>query len=157
MAIAQESGSGEGQRRPRARARDDDGEERDEQIQGGGPAQSRFRGPTIPASALIADEERERCEPFLVPIPSGGNAWLGCVEYEVGVGDRIALRKLSLDGKTGPAKFANAQPAAIVRPVAALDAKGRLNVVWTEVQKGQGGRPRLVLVREESGAASFLA
>jgi hypothetical protein len=123
--------------------------DRDDESGGSGPSQSRFGGPSFPATALLADEARERADPFLLPL-EGGRVLLGCLEYEVGVGDRVALRELLPDGKPkqpDAPMHANATPAAIVRPLGALDGAGRLNVVWTDVA---GGRAQLVLARGNS-------
>ncbi len=126
-----------------------DGGRDDERVEGSGPAQSRFDGPTLPAAALLSDDQRERVEPFLIP-NDGGRAWLGCVEYEVGAGDRIALREVGPEGRLVDAsaiRLVSSTPAAIVRPAAALDAAGRLNVVWTELV---GGHAQLKLARGDA-------
>jgi len=124
----------------------------EERVEGVGPARARFAGPSLPAAALLEDGEaagyaRERCEPVLVA-RDGGGAWLLCVEYEVGVGDRIAVREVGPDGRLRDAAaapvLASASPGAIVRPVAALDPAGRLRVVWTALV---GGRAQLWTAR----------
>ena len=86
----------------------------------------------------MSGPERERGSPFLVPIEPGGDgrAWLGCLEWEAGAGDRIVVRELQPDCRVARELPVQDAPAEIVRPVGVLDRLGRLCVVWTEPVDG---------------------
>jgi len=93
----------------------------------------------------VSDGSRERGSPFLVAAKDGG-AWLSCLEWEAGAGDRIVVRELDPRGAVARTIVVQAAPAEIVRPVAALDGSGRLHLFWTELVDGA---PQLRFARLE--------
>jgi len=110
----------------------------DDETAGGGPAQVRFLGPTLPASAHLEDAARERGDPALAVL-SDGRAVLVAIEHEVGAGDRLAAWWLGADGKpAAPAVAVTRSAAQIVRPVALATKDGRLAVAWTQLVGGVG-------------------
>jgi hypothetical protein len=110
----------------------------DDETAGGGPAQVRFPGPTVPASARLEDELRERGDPALAVL-SDGRIVLVAIEHQVGTGDRLAAWWLGPDGKpAAPAVAVTKTAAQIVRPVALATKDGRLAVAWTQLVGGVG-------------------
>lgn len=144
---AQDAADPSQERKPARPSRDSRGDDRrgddrfDEKLDAG-PALARFEGPTRAAALVLEDAVSERGDPLLVARPDGG-AWLITVEYELGVGDRFAIRSLGPDGALPtPVKpplvvpVPPAPPRAIVRPVATQDDAGRLVLLWTEAVAG---------------------
>ena len=101
----------------------------DDETTSGGPAQVRFTGPTVPASARLEDALRERGDPALAVL-SDGRVVLVAIEHKVGTGDRLTAWWLGPDGKPGERPVAVTKTAAqIVRPAALATGDGHLAVV----------------------------
>ena len=133
------------QERGKRRERDGGVDEVDDKIHALPPAPA----PTpLAAKSRVGDAQRERQAPFLVALGEG-RYFAGCVEWEGGAGDRIALREIDAAGKVARTLFVAAAPAEIDAPCGALDREGRLTVVWTQLA---GERAQLFAARLEGEA-----
>ena len=111
----------------------------------------------IATESSVGSVARPRQSPFLVAC--GERVLLGNLVWEPGAGDRIELHELgarSADAVAGSgkkpaatARIVDANPAEIMRPVAAVDHDGVLWLAWTGLVDG---RAQLVATREEGAA-----
>jgi hypothetical protein len=92
---------------------------------------------TLARELALGEEARPRGAPFLVA-KRDGSLVIGSVEWTPGKGDRIVLETPGASGTSEPvARRVVAETfGEILDPVAVVDARGRIRLLWTDVASG---------------------